>query len=76
MRRLGAILMMLGANIMVGSLVAAFWLASLDCAEGACDDGVMGQFFQRLASVNGLVFWLVIVIGLLIFWRGRRIRAG
>jgi len=31
-------------------------------------------FLQLLASAEGIVFWIVVMIGLLVFWRGKRIR--
>lgn len=79
MRRLGAILMILGANIAVGSITAAFWLASLNCAmgatEGTCREGAVRLFLKQMASGEGLIFWIVIVVGLLVFWKGKRMRA-
>jgi len=78
MHRLGAILMILGANIAVGSRVAAFWRASYVCASkadgGTCAEGAFRVFLQLLASAEGIVFWIVVMIGLLVFWRGKRIR--
>lgn len=78
MRRLGAILMILGANIIVGSVAAAFWRASFDCAMGAsdglCPDGAIALFFQQMASGDGLIIWIAIIVGLLVFWRGKRMR--
>lgn len=78
MRRLGAILMIFGVNIAVGSLVAAFWRASVDCAleavDGACEGGVATFFVRLMLSGVGLVYWLVVVLGLLLFWGGRKLR--
>ena len=72
--------MILGANIAVGSVTAAFWRASLECAMGAadgtCSEGAIRLFIKQMISVEGLIFWLVIIVGLLIFWRGKQMRAG
>lgn len=79
MRRLGAILMMLGANIAIGSLVAAFWRASYACAaaspHGTCEEGAVRLFLHLMGSGTGLLFWLVVIAGLVVFWRGKQIRA-
>jgi len=79
MRRLGTILMILGANLVIGSIAAAFYLAALGCAMGAadgkCSQGAGGTFVQLMGSRDSIVFWVVIIIGLLVFWRGKRIRA-
>jgi len=80
MRRLGAILMIFGVNIAVGSLVAAFWRASVDCAleavDGACEGGVTGFFIRLMLSGVGLIYWLVVALGVLLFWGGKQIRSG
>lgn len=79
MRRLGAILMIIGANMAVGSLALAFWRASFECAiaatDGGCAGGAVRQFIELLISADGLIFWTVIIVGLLVFWRGKRMRA-
>lgn len=78
MRRLGAILIILGANIVVGSIAAAFWQASFECAmqtvEGACPDGALTEFGQLLTSMIGLAYWGVVIVGLLVMWWGKRVR--
>lgn len=80
MHRLGAILMIVGANVIVASIAAAFWRASFECAVqtggGSCGAGVMGLFFKIMTSWPGLAYWFAIVVGLLVFWRGKRMRAG
>lgn len=79
MRRLGAILMIVGTNVVVASLAAAYWRASLECAlratNGHCAEGVMKLFFGLLLSGGGVGHWLAIVAGVLIFWQGKRVRA-
>lgn len=71
--------MILGANMAVGSVTAAFWMASVDCAmkaaEGICTQGALEMFIQKMTSGGGLIFWAVIIVGLLVFWRGRTMRA-
>jgi len=78
MRRLGALLMILGANLAIGSVAAAFYLASFGCAMGAadgtCGQGAMGLFIDLMSSSDGVVFWVVIIVGLLVFWKGKRMR--
>lgn len=71
--------MILGVNMAVGSATAAFWIASMDCAikaaDGICTQGAVGVFIEKMSSGDGLIFWAVIIAGLLVFWRGRRMRA-
>lgn len=78
MRRLGALLMIVGANMAVGSLAVAFWLAAFQCAleaqGGSCKQSGVTLFVEMMISGRGLVYWAVIVIGLLVFWRGKRMR--
>lgn len=79
MHRLGAILMILGANIAVAAVAAAFWRASFECAleaaGGTCYDGALGVFVKLMLSGTGLAYWVVMIIGMLVFWRGKRMRA-
>lgn len=80
MRRFGGILMILGANIIVGTIAAAFWVSALDCAVamqgGSCRAVAIQLFFRKMTSVDGLGYWMAIVAGVLVFWRGKQIRAG
>ena len=76
---LGTILMILGANLVVGSVAAAFYLAALGCAMGAadgqCREGTIGLFVELMGSSDSGIFWIVIILGLLVFWQGKRMRA-
>lgn len=74
MRRLGALLMIIGVNLAVGACAAAFWNAAYRCVQESCDEGGMGLFIDIMLSAQGLVYWAVIVVGAGLFWRGRRIR--
>ncbi len=78
--RLGAILMIVGVNIVVGSFVAAFWRASYGCAvkavDGSCPGGVLTELMQLLISAGGVGYWIFVGIGVFVFWRGKRIRYG
>lgn len=78
MRRWGSLLMILGANIIAGSIAAAFWRAALECAMGApyasCTEGAVRLFVGIMSSVEGLVYWAVMAIGAWVFLRGRRMR--
>ena len=79
MRRLGALVMIVGANIAVAAIAAAFWRAALQCAvearQGGCAQGGVAYFFEMMASAEGVIYWAVVAVGLLIFWRGKRMRA-
>ena len=79
MRRVGAFLMILGANLVVGAIAAAFWLASLGCAMGAadgqCRQDALELLIDAMGSGSGTIFWVAIIAGLLLFWRGKRMRA-
>lgn len=70
--------MILGANIIAGSIVAAFWRAALECSMGApyapCTEGAIRLFVGTLTSGEGRIYWLVIAIGAWVFWRGTRMR--
>lgn len=72
--------MILGANMVVGSLAAAFWLASFECAinaaGGTCQGGTWGTFTRLMVSEQGLLVWAIVVAGILVFWRGKRMRIG
>ncbi len=78
MRRLGALLMIVGANIAVGSIAVAFWRSALQCAvdarTGGCQEGGVIAFFEMMTSSVGLFYWVVFVFGLFVFWRGKRMR--
>jgi len=79
MRRLGTLVMIVGANIVAASIAVAFWRAALQCAiearGGACPQGGAALFVEMMTSSAGLIYWVVIAVGLLVFWRGKRIRA-
>lgn len=79
MRRLGALLIIIGANLMVGAVAIAFYLAAFGCAMGAadgkCGRGSGRAFVDLMSSSDGIIFWVVIVAGFLLFWRGKKIRA-
>lgn len=78
MRRLGALLMIIGANLAVGSLAFAVYLAAIRCtldsASGGCAQGTASLLIELLISRQGLIFWLVIAAGVLVFWRGWQLR--
>lgn len=71
--------MIVGANIAVGAIAAAFWRAAFQCAvearSGVCTQGGLALFFEMMTSSEGLIYWAVIVVGLLVFWRGKWMRA-
>ena len=74
MRRLVALLIVIGVNVSVASLAGAFWHASFECAQRACDQGAVGLFIELLFSMVGLLYWFVIAVGLLVVWRGVKLR--
>lgn len=57
MRRLGALLMIIGANLVAGSIAIGFYLAALECAMGAidgnCGHGAMELFASLMGSSEG-----------------------
>lgn len=78
MRRWGTVLMILGANIIAGSIAAAFWQAALECVvddvHATCRTGTVSLFLTTLMTGEGFIYWLVIAIGAWVFWRGKRMR--
>jgi heme/copper-type cytochrome/quinol oxidase subunit 2 len=78
MHRLGALLMIIGANLVVGSIAVGFYLAALGCAMGApagdCEQGPLELFFGMMSSAEGLIVWMVVLAGGLVFWKGRKMR--
>lgn len=77
MRTFGAFLMIVGANLIVGSLGLVFYFANTACSliEGGCASGPVALFFDLLFSRDGIALWVLMVIGGLFFWRGKRMRA-
>ncbi len=71
--------MIVGANIAVGAIAAAFWRAALQCAlearEGGCAQGGVALFVEMLVSAEGIIYWAVVAAGLWVFWRGKRMRS-
>jgi len=77
MRTFGAFLMIAGANLVVGSLGIVYYFAHTACSlspEG-CTSGPTVLFFDLLISRDGIALWVIMLIGALIFWRGKRMRA-
>lgn len=78
MRTIGTILMIFGANLIVGSIAFAFWVGSFDCAmesTQSCGGRAFELFIDIMGSRDGAIFWMLIVVGLLVFWRGKQMRA-
>jgi hypothetical protein len=76
MRRLGAFLMIAGANLVIGSLAIVLYFAFTACSlspEG-CIQGPWMLYFDLLFSRDGIALWILVVIGAYIFWRGRQMR--
>ena len=74
MRRLGAVLIIIGVNVAAASLAGAFWHAAFECAHYACKQGVLMLFVQILFSGHGMLYWIVVMMGLLLVWRGKVLR--
>ncbi len=78
MHRFGTILILLGVNLAVGSLALAFYLAFFGCAMGAadgtCKQGASAVFIALMSSSSGIVFWVAVVVGALLVWKGWRLR--
>lgn len=79
MRRLGTLLMIIGANLIVGSIAIGFYIAALGCAIGEsdamCSQGTLGVYADLMTSKPGIIFWALIAGGIYAFWRGKRMRA-
>ncbi|NYT81582.1 hypothetical protein H0A70_08810 [Alcaligenaceae bacterium] len=43
--------------------------------DGNCGHGAMELFAGLMGSNEGSIFWVVIVIGVLAFWKGKRMRS-
>ena len=74
MRRLGALFMILGANFIAGAIALAFYFSNVACALSGCTGGAFAVFADLMTSVPGLVYWLFIIVGALLFWRGQNMR--
>ena len=76
MRRLGTLLMIIGANLVAGSIGVGVYFANLACVLSArgCEGGLMWAYADLMGASDGIVFWLGIVAGVLVFWRGMRMR--
>ncbi len=77
MRTFGAFLMIAGANLIAGSLGLVFYFSHTACSLAAdgCSEGTAALFFDLLFSRDGIALWVLMVIGIIIFWRGKRMRA-
>ena len=75
MRRLGALLMIVGANFVVGAIALGFYFSNMACAlADSCSGGAFQVYIELMTSLPGLVYWFVMVTGVLLFWRGRSMR--
>jgi len=70
--------MIVGANLTIGAIGVAFYIASVDCAvraaDGICAQGYFEAFMNLMLSGKGIVFWIVLIIGIALFWHGRYVR--
>lgn len=76
MRRLGALLMIIGANLVAGSIGVGVYFANLACVLSArgCAGGLVAAYADLMGSRDGVAFWVGIVVGVLVFWRGMWLR--
>ena len=71
-------MMILGVNIAIASIAAAFWQSAFESATAAAagaPEGAVGLFFKLMTSSGGVIYWLAILVGLFVFWRGKQMRA-
>lgn len=64
MRRLGAILVILGSNLIVGAIGLAFYRAYFECiaAAGGCTGGPMGSFADLMTSTGGIRLFADVIL--------------
>ena len=76
MRRLGALLMIIGANLVAGSIGVGVYFALLAClmSPRGCAGGLMAAYADLMGSRDGVVFWVGMAAGVLVFWRGMWLR--
>lgn len=74
----GSFLMILGANLAIGALGIAFYVATVECvvatADGICPQGAFAVFFDFMGSELSVAFWIVLAMGLALLWRGWVVR--
>lgn len=77
MRRFGSFLMIAGASLVAAAIAGAFYLASLACVmmTTGCTQDPVSLFFELMFSRDSLMFWFVIVAGLIAFQHGYKMRA-
>ena len=77
MRTFGAFLMIAGANLIAGSFGLVFYFSRTACAlaPDGCSEGSVALFFDLLFSRDGIPLWILLLIGIIIFWRGKSMRA-
>ena len=69
--------MIVGANMVVGAIALGFYFSNMACAMAnpACSSGAIQVYGDLMTSAPGLIYWLVIILGALLFWRGKTMRA-
>jgi len=77
MRRTGALLMIIGANLFAGSIALGVYFATVAClmAGTGCTSGLLQSYGELMTSAQGILFWIAIVAGVVLFVRGKRMRA-
>ncbi|HLT98876.1 MAG TPA: hypothetical protein VKZ70_03945 [Burkholderiaceae bacterium] len=76
MRRLGAFLMIVGANMVVGALAIVLYFSFTACSLSPdCVQGPWALYFDLLFSRDGIPLWIIVLIGAYVFWRGKQMRS-
>lgn len=75
MRRLGTLLIIIGANLMAAAIALALYRAYFECVALGCPGGVLSNLVQLVFSWSGLLHWAALFGGIFAIWRGVRLRA-
>lgn len=74
---LGTILIAMGVFLLIGTVVAAYWLISLGCAMGGasgCEAGTVELLSDLMISNEGIFFWAAWVVGVFLVWGGMQLK--
>ena len=75
---LGTILIVLGAILIVGSIVVGYYVAFIACATAiasGCQDNAIDSIAQLMISNQGMLYWLAWVVGIYLIWGGVRLQS-
>lgn len=75
---LGTLLIVLGALLIVGSIVAGYYVAFIACTTAiasGCQDNAIDSIAQLMISNQGMLYWLAWVVGIYLIWGGVRLQS-